>query len=618
MNKPLNIPFALKPINQELLNTFQQLDNNQLQWLSGYCAGLAKSNASLERENLEGTDPNEGVSSRVKTLVLYASQTGNSESIAKKLHDQLNNEPLSLKIDSLDNTKTKDLIKYDLVLLVVSTHGEGEPPDEAIDFYEQLHSKRAPKLTGKQHAVLALGDSSYEHFCQTGRDFDERLTMLGSKPILARLDCDLDYEESSDLWINKLVKLIQEQSNDNSSHNLTSNLNHLASQLPSIDFNKLNPLTAKVIANQKITGKGSSKTVHHIELSLEGETFGYLPGDGIAIWAKNDNALIDNILSQLNLSGEENIQFNSVSQSLSKTLSEKLELTLLNKKTIDLIIALLESNEFGDIKPSEKESIEIEQFKQQVTSPEFIKNNQFIDVLLLANKKINISSQQLVDLLPAVKARVYSISSSQSANPDELHITVGLSQSENERGIRKGMASQFLIESLEEDENVLIYLESNNRFRLPEHDKPIIMIGPGTGVAPFRAFVQEREENNSTGENWLFFGNAHFNTDFLYQTEWQKWLKDKHLFKLDVAFSRDQEKKIYVQDKLKENAAQIWQWLDQKDACLYVCGDMTYMAKDVQQTLLEMISQQGNKSKDDADAYLKQLRKDNRYQRDVY
>lgn len=609
MNKPLNIPFGLKPINEELLNTFQQLDNNQLQWLSGYCAGLAHGSTPIENK----VEVN-NVASQLKTLVLFGSQTGNSESLAKQLHRQLagGSLNLNLKLDSVDNIKIKDLVKYDLLFLVVSTHGEGEPPDEAIEFYEQINHKRAPNLKGLQHAILALGDSSYEHFCQTGQDFDVRLTALGSTAIIKRLDCDLDYEASSQLWIEQLVKLVFEQSNRQESTSMnaleTSGKNNECFEFDNNNFSKSNPLTAKVIANQQITGQGSTKNVHHIELSLEGETFHYLPGDGVAIWPKNETTLVDQILTLLDLSAEKSIQFQSKTQSLKKTLSENLELTLINKQTISAIITLLK----------ESGSPFIETFIREVNAPDFIKQNQLIDLLLLTGKTLSLNAQQLVDLLPALKARVYSISSSLNANPDELHITVGLSQSENERGVRKGVTSQFLIESLQEDDEVLIYIESNSRFRLPTADKPIIMIGPGTGIAPFRAFVQEREENNASGKNWLFFGNPHFNSDFLYQTEWQKSLKGKALFQLDVAFSRDQPEKIYVQDKLMQNAKQIWQWIDQEAAHIYVCGDMSHMAKDVQQTLLAIIAQQGEKSSEEADAYLKQLRKDNRYQRDVY
>ncbi len=607
MNKPLNIPFGLKPINEELLNTFQQLDNTQLQWLSGYCAGLAQSNNSNKR-----TQEIEISFQQLKTVILYGSQTGNSESLAKQLYAQLNNETLTLQVESMDRVKVKDLSKYDLIILVVSTHGEGEPPDEAIEFYEHLNHKRAPKLSQSQHAVLALGDSSYEYFCQTGEDFDNRLQYLGSKPILERLECDLDYQEQAVLWMEKLVSLISEQSNQRLNSSLVQSNDSdfilgSTAQSKENSFNKTNLLTAKIITNQRITGKGSTKTVHHIEISLEGETFYYLPGDGVAVWAKNDSVLVDQILNLMSLSGSENIEFKSSTQSLRKTLSENLELTLLNSKTINLIIELL----------NVKNQALNEPFKQLVKAPEFIKNNQFIDLLILANKNISLNAQQLVDLLPVIKVRVYSISSSQSVNPDELHITVALNNSENERGVRKGMASHYLIELLEDDD-VLIYLEPNIRFRLPKEDKPIIMIGSGTGIAPFRSFIQERGETNASGENWLFFGNSHFNSDFLYQTEWQQLFKKNKLTKFDAAFSRDQKNKIYVQDKLLTKAQEIWHWIDKKDAYLYVCGDMNYMAKDVQQSLLDIISQQGNKNKSDAKTYLKQLIKDNRYQRDVY
>ncbi len=625
MNKKLEFPQGSKPVSNELvglLDRVQECDSDQLFWLSGYCSGIAAERNQVNVSKSSGvkslTENNFQEDSKtnvaLKTMVLYGSQTGNGQSLADSLMTNLSHRGLSAEISSLNEFKSKQIKQQQIVLLIASTHGEGEPPDDAIEFHDFIHSKRAPSLSGLKHAVLALGDSSYEQFCQTGKDFDNAFTKLGSEQLLERLDCDLDYESSANEWIDRVVEKIASLSpaDSDSSANVNDNAN---AQNISVSMNsngslydKNNPFKAMILANQKITGRGSVKEINHIEISLEGSDISYLPGDSLGVWARNNQNTVGTILSICQLNAEQEIEFKGKTQSIEKALTESLEISLINKGFVNKYAEIVEKN-------SPKKAKHIKSIAAQNYSG-YIKNHQIVDILASGN--IALDAQQLVDLLKPIKPRMYSISSSLEANPDEVHITVALKEDVNEKSILKGTASQFLIESSSEDDELLVFVETNKRFKLPSSDTPIIMIGPGTGIAPFRAFLQEREEKSATGDNWLFFGNPNFNTDFLYQVELQKYVKDGVLTHFDVAFSRDQEDKIYVQDRLLENANNVWHWLADKSASIYVCGDMNHMAKDVDKALLKIISQQGNKSKVQAEEFLKLLKKENRYQRDVY
>jgi len=612
VNKKVDFPANTLPISPELLDIVQGFNSNELFWLSGYCTGLAKgrdSSSVVGSANLPLPTQISPSSVDLKVQVLYASQTGNSQEIAESLFETIGQKGLPAQIACLDDFKAKDLAKLQIILLVVSTHGEGEPPDDAIDFLELINSKRGPKLNNIQHAVLALGDSSYEFFCQTGKDFDQAFSQLGSTSLVERVDCDLDYEELSSQWINSVVAKLAELS---SSIDLNSNNSAVAGssniQVSGVSYTKDKPFVANILANQRITGSSSSKQVHHIEISLEDSGIQYLPGDSIGIWAKNNQQLVNELLALVKLNGEESVLVKDVEKTLKQALTENLEITLINKSFVENYakqVAL--TNEKGSKKL-------LTQVNKDYSA--YIKVHQIIDVMTIA--PISLKAQQLVDLLKPIKPRIYSISSSLEANPEEAHITVALKESINENSARFGTASHFLTESLKEDDDVLVFIEENKRFKLPEENTPMIMIGPGTGIAPFRSFLQQREEQSSKGDNWLFFGNAHFNTDFLYQTEIQKMQKSGLLTQVDLAFSRDQKNKIYVQDRLLEKAGDVWQWLNEKQASLYVCGDMNHMAKDVEKALITIISEQGNKSQKDAEQYLKTLKKENRYQRDVY
>ncbi len=603
MNKKVDFPQDALPLSDELLNRVRGFESKELYWLSGYCSGLAdaKLGGVIVGENLPQAVASSAVT--LKTVVLYASQSGNAEQLAGQLHQSLTQKGLQADLASTAEFKANKLKEQQVILMVASTHGEGEPPDDAMDFHEFILGKRAPKLSDVKHAVLSLGDSSYEFFCQTGKDFDQAFTKLGSSALIERLDCDLDYEQAAADWIAKVVDKIAELSGSQAA----STAAEVPASLAKVGaYSKEKPFTATILENQKITGRGSVKNIHHIEISLEGSGISYQPGDSLGVWAKNNVDLVTEIIQLSGLQGDEPVVVKDANRTLREALTENLEVTLLNKTLISEYVELV-----GDetLKKQLKE-IALDNFS------DFINNHQLVDLLVLAPVKFD--AQQLVDLLKPIKPRMYSIASSLEANPEEVHLTVALAESINAGGTRKGAASQFLLETLQEDDEVLVFVDANKHFKLPENNKPIIMIGPGTGIAPFRAFLQQRQEESATGKNWLFFGNPNFNTDFLYQTEWQGMLKEGVLNEISLAFSRDQENKIYVQDKLLENAETVWRWISEEQAAIYVCGDMSRMAKDVEQALLTIIQKQGNRSEDDAKAFLKQLKQDKKYQRDVY
>ena len=545
-------------IDGDLLQKVSNLGPSELLLLAGYCAGLAETSpAQLNTVGTLATAHEASKDSSLKALILYASQTGNAQAIAENLQESLESSGYNTALESTLDIKLAKLNDYALIVVIASTHGEGEPPDDAIDFYEAVLSKKAPSLNGVKHAVLGLGDSSYEFFCQTAKDFDSALSSLGSVPLIERLDCDVDYQQEAVSWITQLVAAIAELQPPA----LTTPA--LAENIIQFPYSKEKPFSATVSIIQKLTAPGSIKDTYHLEIDLAGSGLSYRPGDALGVWADNDQILVGEILSQLSIDPQTSVTFKEEECSIENLLRQKLEITLLNKGLIRELATLSGSQKLFDI--------------ADTGYSEYIRNHQLIDVLKLAN--ITLEAQQLVEIVKPLKPRLYSISSSIDENPEEVHITLNHLENENQDGIRYGQASHFLTRQLNEGDKVNVYVDHNKNFKLPPADKAIIMIGPGTGIAPFRSFLQQREAAEAKGRNWLFFGNPNFNTDFLYQTELQKYLKSGLLTQLDVAFSRDQQKKIYVQDRLRQNAEQVWQWLEQ-GACFYVCGDMSRMAKE--------------------------------------
>ncbi|TMX40173.1 assimilatory sulfite reductase (NADPH) flavoprotein subunit [Vibrio rotiferianus] len=599
-----NPPIA-SPINDQQFNALQQtvseLSSQQLAWVSGYFWGLAQNQPSAAAANPIAQAA--AAKPAGKLSIIFASQTGNAKGVAESLEQEAKAEGIAVELFDASDYKGKNLAKETHVIIVASTNGEGEAPDNAIELHEFLQSKKAPKLPNLQYAVIALGDSSYEFFCQTGKDFDTYLSKLGATAFIDRIDCDVDYEAPAAEWRKQALEQVKEA--------LSSGNEAEVVQLPvgqaapgHSAYNKQNPYTATLLTSQKITGRDSGKDVRHVEIDLEESGLTYQPGDALGVWFDNSSELANAILGKVGLSGVESVEVDGESLSIHSALVSKYEITASNPQFV---------TKFAELSGSKKLQKLVED-KDKLR--EYAANTQVVDVL--AEKKTKLSAEELVGLLRRLTPRLYSIASSQTEVDEEVHLTVGLVEYNKGDEKRYGGASSFLSQRLEEGGEVKVFVEHNNNFKLPQDDNtPIIMVGPGTGIAPFRSFIQERDNRDAEGKNWLFFGDRTFTQDFLYQVEWQKYLKSGLLTRLDVAFSRDQAEKVYVQHRILENAEQVWQWI-QDGAYIYVCGDATRMAKDVHDALVFVAEQQGKLSREEAEAFINDLRKAKRYQRDVY
>ena len=592
----------MNPLPPELAAQIAALNPLQLAWLSGYCWSQAGGQAVQPGIGAPAAAAPAPAAEPLRVAVISASQTGNARKVAAELQQRLAAAGVNAVHAAAADYKPKNIAGEQLVLLVTSTQGEGEPPEEALSLYKLLSGKKAPKLSGLKFAVLGLGDSSYPMFCGAGKSFDELLAKLGGERLLERQDCDLEYKASAAAWLDKIVPLVGSlAAAPAAAATGTGNASASPAAAPASAYNKANPFPATLLARQKITGRDSEKDVRHIEIDLSGSGLQYRAGDALGVWFENDPAVVDEILAAVSLKGDEPV--NAGGQG--KTVRE----------------ALLHDWEIGLNTPQF-----VQGYAEISGNPALMEAAADASAYAAANPIAGIVSQypaaltaeQLAGLLRPLAPRLYSISSAPEEVGEEVHLTVGVLRYEHNGIPRTGVASGFLGGRLEEEGSVRVFVEENPRFRLPENpDTPVIMIGAGTGVAPFRAFMQQRAANGDSGKNWLIFGNQHFTQDFLYQTEWQGWAKDGLLNKYDFAWSRDQEEKIYVQHKIREEAAELWQWL-QQGAHIYVCGDASRMAKDVEQALLDTIAEQGGLSADDADEYLDNLRQEGRYQRDVY
>lgn len=592
------------PLNDQQIGQLQQamaeLSPQQLAWVSGYFWGLSQTGqpaGSAQPSQLSVASQPAG-----KLTIIYASQTGNAKGVAEALKNEADTNGIAVELFDASDYKGKNLAKETHVIIVASTNGEGEAPDNAIELHEFLQSKKAPKLPNLQYAVIGLGDSSYEFFCQTGKDFDSYLSKLGATAFLERVDCDVDYEAPAAEWRKQALEKVKETLSANDAQVVQLPVGQSAHiESP---WNKQNPYTASLLTSQKITGRDSGKDVRHIEIDLDGSGITYQPGDALGVWYENSSDLVSAILDQVGLSGIESIELDGESLSIHSALVSKFEITTSNPQLV---------SQYAELSGSKKLQKLVED-KDKLR--EYSSNTQVIDVL--REKKTILTAEQLTSLFRKLTPRLYSIASSQAEVEDEVHLTVGLVEYQQGEEKRFGGASHYLTHRLEEGDRVKVFIEHNNNFKLPQDDStPVIMIGPGTGIAPFRSFIQEREARDAEGKNWLFFGDRTFTQDFLYQVEWQKYLKSGILTKMDVAFSRDQAEKVYVQDRILENAAEVWQWL-QQGAYIYICGDANRMAKDVHNALIQVVKEQGQLGQEQAEEFINDLRKAKRYQRDVY
>ena len=572
----------------------------QLAWASGYLAAKSEQGQSAQVSVASAAAP-------ASTLtILYASQTGNAKGVASKLEQSAKAAGINVVLKNIADYKAKGLKNESHLLIVASTNGEGEAPDDAIEFHEYLLGKKAPKLPNLNYSVLALGDSSYEFFCQTGKDFDERLQALGAKQVTPRVDCDVDYDSECESWTLSIVESLKDELTQVSAG--LANVVDLPTAGAASQYSKQNPYAAEFSLSQKITGRDSAKDVRHIEIDLGDSGLTYQVGDALGVWFENDANLVAELVTALSLTGEEKVKLKVDGSAQVLTLTDALTTQLEITQTAPAFI------EFWAKISGDKALTAIAADKN--TAREYAGQHQIIEVVNAA--KTEIDAQFFVEALRKLTPRLYSIASAQSEVEDEVHLTVGVVSYDANDKTRTGGASGFLCQRLEEGQKVRVFVEHNDNFRLPQSDDtPVIMIGPGTGVAPFRAFMQEREARDASGDNWMFFGDQTFTQDFLYQVEWQNYLKSGLLTRMDVAFSRDQAQKVYVQDRLKEQAAEVFSWLE-RGAHLYICGDANRMAKDVHQTLNEIIQEHGKLTAEQAEDYLKSLRSSKRYQKDVY
>lgn len=622
---PLSAP--IRPEDVALFNRLtESLGSNELAWLGGYLTGLSKTPTTGERQSegealmreksgsqAVGAIPEtpkltqSSVQAPPKATVLYGSQTGNAESVAKNLYSELKAANLEAELVDMADAKAKTLSQAGLLLAVVSTHGEGEPPDPAEELHELIQSKKAPKLSATPFAVLSLGDSSYDLFCQTGKDFDERFATSGGKRLLDRVDLDVDFEDGAEAWIKSVVEKIKSLGAVASGNQAESPVSAARAQVNENNYTRKAPLEAEVLEKTVLSGRGSNKETLHLEIGLEGSGLRYEPGDALAILPSNKTETVEQILQLMNWSDNEQITIKGESYSLKEALLERVELCQVNKKAIQNYAALDKDSGLYDlVKNDDSHSL-----------ASMSKDSHWLDIIRSYPSR-TVKAQDFIDLLKPMAPRLYSIASSQSEVDEEVHLTVGVVRYELSGEPRGGVCTSYLADGIEAGDKVRVYVQKNNNFRLPANgDQPVIMIGPGTGIAPFRAFIQEREAQDHKGKNWLFFGEQHFTTDFYYQTEWQKYLEKGILNKIDLAFSRDQKEKIYVQDRIWEKGEELFQWLEE-GASVYICGDAKRMAKDVQVALVDVITTHGNRSREEAEAYLSSMKKEKRYLRDVY
>ena len=568
----------------------------QLAWVSGYFWGVLN-----QQPGAAVVAPAQAAEVPSITLI-SASQTGNARRVAEALRDDLQAAQLNVKLVNAGDYKFKQIASEKLLVVVTSTQGEGEPPEEAVALHKFLFSKKAPKLTDTAFAVFGLGDTSYEFFCQSGKDFDNKLAELGGERLLDRVDADVEYQAAAAEWRARVVEVLKARAPAAAPSQLLASGS--VNEIHTSPYSKEAPLTATLAVNQKITGRDSEKDVRHIEIDLGDSGLRYQPGDALGVWYQNDPALVKELVELLWLTGAEPVTVDGKTLPLAEALEWHFELTVNTGNIVENYATLTRSE---SLLPLVGDKAQLQHYA--ATTP-------IVDMVRFSPAQMD--AQALVDLLRPLTPRLYSIASSQAEVESEVHVTVGVVRYDIEGRARAGGASSFLADRVEEDGEVRIFIEHNDNFRLPANPQtPVIMIGPGTGIAPFRAFMQQRAAEGAEGKNWLFFGNPHFTEDFLYQVEWQSYVKEGVLSRIDLAWSRDQQQKVYVQDKLREQGAELWRWIND-GAHIYVCGDANRMAKDVEQTLLEVIAEYGAMDAEAADEFLSELRVERRYQRDVY
>lgn len=613
-----NLPANLFSAADQALvqNLMQQFNAQQLQWLAGYLTGLQHSNQQLLQLINRIPVPQESVSqepmsTQESITVLFGSKSGNSKKIARNLHDKLVARGYTAVLQDMNQYNGNKLKEEKWLFVIVSTHGEGDPPPAAEDLHSFIHNRKAPVMKDTRFAVLALGDRSYASYCQTGKDFDTRFTGLQANRLLDCAEADVDYEEAAEEWIEKVLATLQESfgASQQSLPKIQSNgFTDQSTAKPAVAYNRKNPFKATVLEKVQLNGRGSAKETYHVELSLENSGLEYKPGDTVGLWVENEFCLAEGLANFKKWDLDSIILYKDTPTTLSDFLQKKAELTTVSGSFLQAYFPYIAD-------PADAHALK-NILNDKAALSTFVYGKDIWDIL--RQFPGTLTAEAFSTIVLPLQPRIYSIASSYQAHPEEVHITVGKVQFEHSDRLRKGVCSNFIADQLAVGTEIPVFIESNESFRLPEDEsKPIIMIGPGTGIAPFRAFVEERAESGAKGENWLFFGDQHFGTDFLYQTEWQRYLKQGSLSRMNTAFSRDGKNKLYVQHRLLQNSRDIFRWIE-KGAHVYVCGDAKKMAKDVKQTLKQIVQQQGNLTEEAAIDFVKQLVKTGRYQEDTY
>jgi sulfite reductase (NADPH) flavoprotein alpha-component len=583
------------------------LDRAQAHWVSGYFAGVAAVHASEH--------PARVASAHVLTI-LYGSETGHGAALAARLAQAAQARGLAATLVDMRDYKTRRLQDERTLLIVTATHGEGDPPQPARDFFEFVEGRKAPRLPDLRYGVLALGDQSYEHFCAAGRRLDERLAALGAQRLSARLDCDVDYEVAAQAWIDEMVARLE---NELAHAALAAVPAHGRAADPSEPahppaapqdreirvpaYRREHPFRATVVENLVLAGRGSTRETRHIELSLAGSGLAYAPGDALGIVSQNDPAVVEALLEALHLHEAALVDVAGRVTTLGEALTHDCEITLATPRFLEHWDALSGGKPaFAGMSAAERRA--------------FARTHHIVDIVR-RYRLPQVEAQAFVAGLRPLQPRLYSIASSAQAAPEEAHLTVAPVRYTMHGERRSGVMSGLLADRAGIDATLPVYIHRNPHFRLPDDDRPIVMVGAGTGVAPYRAFMQERETRGGGGRSWLFFGERNFRTDFLYQAEWQGWLEDGVLSRMDVAFSRDRAQKVYVQHRLRARGAEVWQWLD-AGANLYVCGDAARLAPDVHAALVDIVEHHAGLDREDAAEYLGEMQCEGRYQRDVY
>ncbi len=585
---PEHAPFTFGQ-RQALDSLLASLDPVQRGWLSGFLAAAGFPAPATPAPVAVG-----------RLTVLYGTESGNSEALADRTVKAAKKRGFQATMKNMSEISPVDLAKAANLLVIVSTWGDGEPPESAITFYKDFMAADIA-LSNTRYSVCALGDTSYEKFCQIGKDMDARLEGLGATRIAARQDCDVDYEDAYVSWLENSLSALAPTS--------AAPVAHVTPPMTSaVEYGKKNPFPAEVIDSVVLNGEGTSKETLHLEFSLTASGLAYEPGDALAVLPVNAPDMVKAMIQAAKLTGNEEIEVKNVGRKLlADALREDYDITAISRAVLTKLAAAADSALLRELLADDAKD----------RLKEFNEGREIIDAVLKFAPN-GLSADALAGIFRKLPPRLYSIASSPLAHPEEVHVTIAAVRYESHGRARQGVCSTYLADLVKAGDPVLVFVQPNKNFRLPaDGSTPIIMVGPGTGVAPFRAFVEHRAALGSGGKNWLFFGDQHYTYDFLYQLEWQDFLKDGALTRLDVAFSRDQPEKVYVQDRMIQQAAELYRWLEE-GAHFYVCGDANRMAHDVHEALISVVENQAGISRTAAEVYVEDLKKTKRYQRDVY